>query len=243
MKYEILLGRIQILYHPLRGGPDFPRGVLLNRLVFCSNYLIKTMKTKIENREQWLMSAVELTKPLFESHGYKVPQIRVACGWPSKGGLAAKKRTIGQCWPTTAASDAIGQIFISPFLGEPTDSEQGVLATLVHEVCHAVVGCKEKHNKVFGKCARCVGLEGKLTATVAGDPLLEQMTKWAKILGPYPHGTLDRAQSPDKKQSTRLIKCECPECGYVCRTTRKWLEEVGAPWCPAHNRGMDYELP
>jgi hypothetical protein len=35
------------------------------------------------------------------------------------------------------------------------------------------------------------------------------------------------------KQDARLIKCECGECGYVVRTTRKWLE-IGAPHCPNH---------
>lgn len=34
-----------------------------------------------------------------------------------------------------------------------------------------------------------------------------------------------------KKQSTRLIKVECPCCGYVARVTRKWLKE-GRPKCP-----------
>lgn len=36
-----------------------------------------------------------------------------------------------------------------------------------------------------------------------------------------------------KKQTTRLKKCECRECGYTVRVTAKWLE-VGAPHCPNH---------
>lgn len=31
--------------------------------------------------------------------------------------------------------------------------------------------------------------------------------------------------------TTRLRKCECPECGYTIRVTRRWLA-VGLPGCP-----------
>lgn len=34
----------------------------------------------------------------------------------------------------------------------------------------------------------------------------------------------------EQKQPTRLIKCACPNCGYVIRTTRKWMA-TGLPWC------------
>ena len=37
-----------------------------------------------------------------------------------------------------------------------------------------------------------------------------------------------------KKQSTRLLKCECPTCGYIARVAWKWLEDKGAPHCPEH---------
>jgi hypothetical protein len=33
-----------------------------------------------------------------------------------------------------------------------------------------------------------------------------------------------------KKQSTRMLKLECDECGYVVRTTQKWIN-VGVPVC------------
>jgi hypothetical protein len=33
-----------------------------------------------------------------------------------------------------------------------------------------------------------------------------------------------------RKQGTRLIKVECEMCGYVVRTTNKWLR-VGRPTC------------
>lgn len=195
--------------------------------------------TKHETREQWLAAAVVAMTPLFKANGYEVPKVRVSCGWPSSRGLSSKKPTIGECWDTKASADKVHQIFISPRLKDPVE----VLATLVHEVVHAVVGLKEKHNKVFGKCARAMGLEGKLTATHAGEELRKSACDWAGKLGDYPHAQLNPGYRPTKKQTTRLIKCECPKCGYNVRVTRKWLDESGAPLCPCNKHAMEFEIP
>lgn len=185
-------------------------------------------------REAWLDAAVDLMRPHFKRAGYDIPgKMRVSCGWPSSGGCASKKRTIGQCWPAEADSKGVHQLFISPFLESVADA-QGVLATLVHEVVHAVVGLDKKHNKLFKKCALAVGLDGKMTATFAGEALLAEGKAWAEKLGSYPNGKLDLSKSPVKRQKNRQRKCECLECGYVCRTTKKWLDEMGPPHCPKH---------
>jgi len=201
----------------------------------------KSKNDKI-TREQWLMRAVVAMEPLFKRNDYKVPAVRVSCGWPSSRGMGAKQIAIGECWDKSAASDKVAQIFISPRLKDEVDP-CGVLATLVHEVCHAVVGNKEKHNKVFGKCARAVGLEGKLTATGAGEALVAEMKKWLEKLGRYPHATLNPADRPTKKQTTRMVKCECGECGYIARTSMKWIDDVGAPLCPCNKQPMAFEAP
>lgn len=39
-----------------------------------------------------------------------------------------------------------------------------------------------------------------------------------------------------RRQTCRLLKVEC-KCGYVARTTRKWLDR-GAPICPTCNVSM-----
>lgn len=203
---------------------------------------VKKHKFKYQTREQWLLAALTLMRPLFENRGYKVPEVRVSCGWPSNRALSVKGRVLGQAWCKEASSDKVGQIFISPFL-DKTAGPQEVLAVLIHEQVHQVVGVKESHNKVFGKCARAVGLEGKLTSTVAGKDLMEVFTKWDKQLGPYPHSKLDSNKSPIKKQSTRLIKCQCTASEYCVRITRKWLEEYGAPISPVNNKPMKFEVP
>ncbi len=200
------------------------------------------MSTTYKTREEWLTAATEALRPMFRGHGHEVPPVRVSCGWPSTGGTSTKKRTLGQCWDKKMAADnTVPQIFISPWLSDLVgESRHGVLPTLVHELVHAVFGCEESHGKKFGKLARELGLEGRLTATTAGDDLAARLEILAKELGDYPHSRLDLLRDPKtKKQTTRMVKCECPECGYVCRTTRTWLDK-GTPLCPC---GGDDPIP
>jgi hypothetical protein len=117
-------------------------------------------------------------------------------------------------------------VFISPTLADAVE----VLATLVHELAHCAVGVEHKHKGPFRKCAKAVGLEGKMTATTAGDELASQLTALSDRVGVYPHAALIHS-SESKPQSTRMLKIECPECGYTVRTTAKWIE-VGLPTCP-----------
>jgi SprT-like family len=200
------------------------------------------MNKKFKTREEWLEGAVEEMIPQFRAAGYTIPKVHVSVGWPSVRSMSSKQPRIGECWDKTASADKVAHVFISPRLDDVT-GEWGVVSTLVHEIVHAVVGCKAGHGAEFRKCALAVGLEGKMTATVAGEDLMEHIKKWAKDLGEFPHAKINPLMKPTKKQSTRLIKCECEACGYVVRTTRKWLEEIGAPLCACNKKAMHFELP
>lgn len=177
-------------------------------------------------REVWLLKlAGQLEATLFEQ---EMPPYRVTCGWPSRGGTAERKRTIGQCFCPTASSDGTAELIVSMWLDDPMD----VAATLAHEMIHAIVGIKAGHKGPFRKLALEIGLEGKMTATYAGDTFKRVVQPILDSLGPYPHSKLD-AKAGGKKQTTRLIKVECG-CGYNVRITQKWLDEVGEPHCPLH---------
>lgn len=192
---------------------------------------------KHKTRETWLQAAVELCRPLFDNGGMTLPDVQVSCGWPSKSALARKRRRIGECWDVSCAADKLHHVFISPCLSEVA-SPDGVLATLVHELGHAAVGIPAGHRAPFKKMMKAVGLAGKATATIAGPELLVKLETIAKTLGDYPHGRLDRnASSAPKTQGTRLLKCECDECGYTVRVTKKWLE-FGTPICPCNEKPM-----
>jgi hypothetical protein len=184
-------------------------------------------------RENYLQTSIAwLSKHLFEVNGYTVPQVKVSTGLP--GGRGGKK-AIGQHWSPQASTDQVGSIFISPTI----DDTHQVLAVLVHELVHAVVGNEFKHGAVFSKCAKAVGLEGKMTCTTAGEYLTRSLKSLVEAHGTYPHSRLNLADSPIKKQTTRMVKMECPECGYIARTSQKNIEEHGPVQCPCNNEPME----
>jgi len=180
-------------------------------------------------REQWLSQATEALRELFSQHGATIPaRVRASCGFPSKSALSAKNRRIGECWSARASADQHAEIFISPTI---SDSAR-VLDILAHELVHAAHP-GDGHGKAFKRTARAIGLEGKLTATVAGEAFKQWAEPVLARLGAYPHADLVPSNA-QKKQSTRMLKCICPVCGYTVRVAGKWLVDMGAPHCPDH---------
>lgn len=179
------------------------------------------------NREAWLCRMVDSLRPFFAEHGYPLPErIRVACGWPSRSALSGKAKRIGEAWSHRCSGDGAHETFLSPVLADPIE----VGATLVHELVHHAVGVEHGHKGPFRKLATAVGLVGRMTATTAGPALQERLHALAEELGPYPHAALNGGAGR-KKQSTRMLKVTCADCGCIVRMTRQWLDEVGAPTC------------
>jgi hypothetical protein len=121
------------------------------------------------------------------------------------------------------------------------DSER-VADFVAHEMIHAVVGIDKGHGPAFKRVAMAIGLEGKMTATVAGPRFKARIAPILKALGPIPHAELREGAetSGPKKQGTRMIKCWCAECDYTVRTTKKWIE-VAVPTCPVHQTEMEHD--
>jgi hypothetical protein len=179
------------------------------------------------NREQWLNECIKQLRPEFEQLAHPLPEkIRASCSWPSKSGLAAKKRRIGEAWSSKNSADQSCEVFISPVLKEPVE----VAATLVHELAHCAIGVEAGHKGKFPRLAKALGLEGKMTATHASKELAVHLQQLTDAIGPYPHAELTHSNAP-KKQGCRLLKVTCDDCGCVIRMTRKWLDEVGPPTC------------
>jgi hypothetical protein len=67
-----------------------------------------------------------------------------------------------------------------------------------------------------------------MRSTTAGPEFVAWTEALFKRIGPYPAGYL--VDQP--KQGTRMLKCECPTCGYIARVSQKWLSLSGPPICP-----------
>lgn len=175
-------------------------------------------------REEWLNAALTALRPLFRTKaGVEIPtDARVSVGFP--GGGSARKR-IGECWPRARSKDKVNEIFISPVLSDP----MRMLDVLAHEAIHAVDDCASGHKKAFKSVAVAIGLEGKMTATKAGEALKAELQAIIDALPPLTHGALDLTGR--KKQPTRMLKLECEACGMIIRTTSKWIEQTGNPTC------------
>lgn len=175
-------------------------------------------------REEWLHAFTDAARPHFAEAGAPIDNpVRMAIGWPSKG---QRSNVTGECFYSAASEDGAREIFIRPSLQSDAVEVAGVLT---HELIHAALPDGEGHGKNFGRAARKLGLEGKLTATVVGDgwhlwadPILAE-------LPPFPGAALADARSVGgtKKQSTRMLKLTCNHCGFTCRTTKKHIEAAG----------------
>lgn len=198
-------------------------------------------------REEWLNACAHLiaTKwsEIFTLHfgadGWEhLQHLKVSTGFPSRGGMT---KVIGECWKAKASADGTTHhIFINPRLDDVVE----VVATLAHEMVHAADDGEHGHKGAFLKAVRDLGLEGKATATVAGAAFAEWARGIDTEIGSYPHVGLIPL-SAVKKQSTRMLKLEADCCGYILRTTKKWIE-IGLPSCPCGNsfprpEGLDEE--
>jgi hypothetical protein len=181
------------------------------------------------NREDWLQLAAELIQndiinPAVEQYHVRLDKpiedlkIAVSIGHP-KG-----KQAIGECWSTEASEDnTTNQIFITPF----NNDSLRVLDVLTHELIHAYLDNRDGHKGRFATLARAVDLQGKLTATTAGDKLTASLKSIVEMLGEIPHTKLDQNKAPTKKQKGRMVKIECEHnCGMKFNTSRLQIRNM-----------------
>ncbi len=181
-------------------------------------------------REAWLNAMIARMAPWYAALDVPLPKVRAAIGFTSKG---MRGKRIGECWSAECSADGTFEIYIVPSIDDPSR----VADILAHELIHAAVGLEAKHGKAFKRVALAIGLQGKMTATVAGPEFLDRVKPLLDAVGPLPHARLSDdplLRSSPKKQTVRQLKCECTDCGYIARTTAKWLKTAGAPLCPSH---------
>ena len=183
------------------------------------------------DRESWLTEAAQfILDDLIAPHcALPSTDFRISIGFPS----GKPSKVLAQCWKHEASADGVNEIFVSP-----TVSDSGeILAALTHELVHYADNCVSGHQHHFARVARAVGLDGKLTATVASPALAEQLDKYVSILGTIPHAKLDASLSGKKKQGTRMLKVACSACGFTFRTTQRHIDAIQYTDCLACDNG------
>jgi hypothetical protein len=201
------------------------------------------------NRESWLNDVAGRLKPAFSQLGTPLPErLRIAIGFPSSGQRA---KATGECWDKTASADGTFEILIRPDLAEADGALALSVATaLARELVHAAVGIQAGKGPLYRKVALGIGLTGPMRATAPGPAFLALVEPILNTVGPLPHARLQPEKKPaeadpegeetqtqttrPRKQVSRHVKCSCQTCGYVVRTARKWLDDVGPPHCPRH---------
>lgn len=210
------------------------------------------------NRETWLNDLAQKMAPRFEELGYPLPKFRVSVGWPSDGKNAG---ATGECWDKSVSSDSHYEIFLNPSRDDGVAVACTLAHELVHAAVGLQEGHKGNFAKVakaLGFQAPLTHAQQPDGLVAWLQPMLDAMGKLPHGAINYSRhgeirvkrgggGVVQVPTEPDQdggegsapvnnrppKQTTRMKKCVCEQCGYTVRLSQKWLD-VGRPGCPEH---------
>ena len=186
----------------------------------------REVKTQTQIREEWLNKAIEFFyKGIMNC--FEVPRVRASVGFPKHS-----KTAIGQVWSSICSDDDTFEIFINPEIGNTVRA----LDILAHELAHINVGIDNGHNHIFAKEVKRLGLDGIPTATYAGEVFKQSVKSFIKKEGDYPHAKM--IITGYRKQTTRMIKIFCEECGLIARISNKYINEGRVPVCPCNGETL-----
>jgi len=207
------------------------------------------------NREGWLNAfAAEIAPVIKQRTGLSVPlsKMRFSVSFPRTRSTPNRKGsyTIGQCFHGGANGSGLHEILINPLRDVVMDDNgHGIGETIIHEMLHACLALGTGHKAPFARAAKQMGLNGKgadgkparPTATIANEDTIKLVREIEAKIGPYPHQAISGEWGT--KQTTRLLKVMCLDCGYMneagngytSRITMTWIENAGLPTCPCGN--------
>ena len=113
----------------------------------------------------------------------------ITIGFPSRRGRKGGNHTIGECcyrFKSGEGEQHLVSLHPELLAGKP----ERLLDVLLHEAIHASLPVGSGHKAKFRAAMREVGLEGKPTATVAGEGLTKRLNALVAKLGPLPAATL-----------------------------------------------------
>lgn len=177
-------------------------------------------------REAWLTKVGTAMQGWFVDLGFPLPAFEIRTGFPSVG---RRSPNITESW--TQDDGASYVIFVRP---DRSDSIE-VAAAVAFQLCRIAVGERDSHGYLFRHLAISIGLKGTKSESPPGTLFKELAKPLLENAGPLPSPDITPTDQEKKtRQTTRLVKVACEECGYVVRVSRKWLDDVGPPLCPLH---------
>jgi hypothetical protein len=160
------------------------------------------------------------------TYKFRIKDVAVSCSLQAAG--IVKSNALAHVHLKHATGNKKHEIRMGVHVGGRKTKEQSsrVADILLHEMIHTVFP-HDGHKGGFRTLAKAVGLEGKMTATIASDALKQRIDKEVlKVLGRYPHKEVKLVPRGKRGKGSRLIKCECTSCGCVIRLTRKWIQRA-----------------
>jgi hypothetical protein len=193
----------------------------------------------------------------------KINATKVVYGQGMPGALGV---TYYNKWNPTR-KDFIGPVMPAPVVEVCAQHQSNwtqVAHTVIHELGHVLAGYGHGHDKVFKEACEELGLRAakavanrdtsnlsgfhpKLRAAITSLPLptdgtpIQVANRLGVIPSPKPCGAgigTKGGKSRGVGSGSRLVKCQCPTCGYTVRTTAKWIA-AGYPICPTDNISME----
>ena len=180
------------------------------------------------SREQWLAGVSRAIAGWLQTMGAPLPPCRVISGFPSRG---RRSYNIAEAYPE---EDGLSfRLVVNP---DATDPVQ-IAAAIAQQLAAIAAGSDQGAQYRFRQLAVSMGLRGTKRESPPGLLFGELVEPVLRTAGPLP--TADTPATPIlaiPKQSSRLVRVACSQCGYVVRVARKWLMEMGPPHCPKHGK-------
>lgn len=140
--------------------------------------------TKHKYAEAWLDEACHLISENFARKGFFTPKIRVLFGFSTSGHNIKKDKGNhkGECLSRGWTSDETNIILITPTQKRAIDA----LATLGHEIIHAIDNCENQHGKKFIEIAKSLDFGVLGNETYLSDKLHEEFIEIEEKVGRFP---------------------------------------------------------
>jgi len=199
-----------------------------------------TIKGKMVTMARYFKILSDLVAPTM---GFKLPtpkfrlnEVKVSCSLQAAG--IVKSNALAHVHLKHSTGNKKHEIRMGVQLGGRRTKEQSihVADVLLHEMIHCVFPF-DGHRGGFYHLAKAVGLMAPMTSTTPSDALKQRIKlEVVDVLGKYPHEKVELIARGKRGKGSRLVLCECPECGCKVRLSRMWIDkaydEQGHVSCP-----------